>query len=295
MRLQADARQLPRHGPIPARLIAQWQTGPAMVQPKPSQSTASPLPFTVHWATSADDVRDAQRLRYRVFVDELGARLTPPPGTPAGLDADRFDAFCDHLLVRAAGDECHRRGAVVGTYRVLRPEAGRRAGGLYTETEFDLAPLRHVRSRAVELGRSCVHPGWRSGGVIMALWSALGHYMQQHRLETMIGCASMSISDGGVAARRLWAALQTRYLMSPEWRVRPYTPLVLSHSDTSPVHDATAGLPDDTPPLIKGYLRCGARLLGPPALDQAFNTADLPMIMRLEDLAPRYRKHLLGR
>ena len=153
--------------------------------------------LSVQWAQSEDEVRLAQRLRYRVFTEEIGAILAPPAGTPAGVDADRFDPFCDHLLVRARRGPADMQGAVVGTYRVLPPAAARRAGGLYADTEFDLGPLRSLRAHAVELGRSCVHPAWRSGAVILALWAALAQYMQLHGLDTMIGCASVGIADGG--------------------------------------------------------------------------------------------------
>ena len=256
----------------------------------------------MHWADSEDEVRLAQRLRYRVFTEEIGAVLAPPAGTPPGIDADRFDPFCDHLLVRARSAPEDTQGIVVGTYRVLPPTAARRAGGLYADTEFDLAPLRSLRAHAVELGRSCVHPAWRSGGVILALWSALAQYMQLHDLDTMIGCASVGIADGGTAARLIWQRLREAHLAPPCWQVKPLIPLRLDPIEGSDNDGAgaaawglllpTALLP--TPPLIKGYLRCGARLLGPPALDVAFNTADLPMMMRIADLAPRYRKHFLG-
>ena len=114
------------------------------------------------WAAAEADVREAQRLRYLVFAQEMGARLTPTEGTPSGLDADHFDPYCDHLLVRVVGPDLSE-GLLIGTYRVLTPLAAERAGGFYTDTEFDLAPLHSLRSRAVELGRSCVHPAWRSG------------------------------------------------------------------------------------------------------------------------------------
>ncbi|MEB0112795.1 GNAT family N-acetyltransferase [Variovorax sp. RTB1] len=100
------------------------------------------------WADSEAEVREAQRLRYLVFAQEMGARLTPPEGTPSGVDADRFDPYCDHLLVRAVGSD-HAAGLLIGTYRVLTPMAAERAGGFYTDTEFDLAPLHALRSRAV--------------------------------------------------------------------------------------------------------------------------------------------------
>jgi putative hemolysin len=261
---------------------------------QPLEPALAAQAFSVSWASCEADVRAAQRLRHLVFVDEMGARPIPPPGTPDGIDADRFDSFCDHLLVRAGTTDGGHAGPVIGTYRVLGPDAARRAGGLYSDGEFDLGPLDCLRPRAVELGRSCVHPAWRSGGVILALWAALAQYMRQHELDTMIGCASVGIDDGGDAARRLWLRLRAQHQVAPHWRVRPYAPLrVDCRSGDSP--DDTAGLPAaGTPPLIKGYLRCGAQLLGPPALDTAFNTADLPMLMRIADLAPRYRKHLLG-
>lgn len=250
--------------------------------------------FEVYWADCEDDVRDAQRLRYQVFAQEMGARLTPPVGTAAGLDVDRFDAYCDHVLVRLATVPGAAPGMLVGTYRVLAPDAARRAGGFYTDTEFDLTQLKRLRAHAVELGRSCAHADWRSGGVIMALWSALGHYMRTYRLKTMIGCASVQMDDGGLTADSLWQRLRHTHLVERKWQVLPYNGLVL------PAYLKTTESPPVTtpytnaPPLIKGYLRCGARLLGPPAVDVAFNTADLPLMLRVDDLTPRYRTHFLG-
>ncbi|CAN5885809.1 GNAT family N-acetyltransferase [soil metagenome] len=238
------------------------------------------------WAESETDVREAQRLRYLVFAQEMGARLTPPPGTPSGHDADRFDPFCDHLLVRMVGPD-RAKGILIGTYRVLTPLAAERAGGFYTDTEFDLAPLQSLRSRAVELGRSCVHPAWRSGAVITALWTALGHYMVQRGLDTMIGCASIGLDDQGAAASKLWGRLRHTHLVEQQWRVHPRLPLPLGAAS----EDDRCFARCDAPPLIKGYLRCGARLLGPPALDTQFNTADLPLMLRMNEVTSRYRRH----
>jgi putative hemolysin len=235
----------------------------------------------VSWAASEADVTAAQRLRYQIFSEEMGARIDGPV---AGIDSDRFDAYCDHLLVRRADD-----GLLLGTYRVLAPDGARRAGGFYTDQEFDLSPLQHLRPRAVELGRSCVHAEWRTGGVILALWSALGSYMLRHQLDTMIGCASIGLQDGGARAKRVWQQVAPA-LAEPVYRVSPRAPLPL----TGPHEPAAGRRGADIPPLIKGYLRCGAKVLGPPALDRVFNTADLPIMLRLDDLAPRYRNHLLG-
>lgn len=265
---------------------------PALVGASTAAFIARPSSqLDVRWASSEEEVREAQGLRYRIFTDEMGAQLSASADTPHELDIDRFDPFCDHLLVRAIvpGEEPHK--TLVGTYRVLSPSAARRAGGFYTDTEFDLTPLSGLRARAVELGRSCVHPSWRSGAVIMALWTALGDYMRTHQLDTMIGCASVGLNDGGQTANNLWHRLRDDHLVAPQWRVLPHIALPLEGESAQ---RTTIHRMRDTPPLIKGYLRCGARLLGPPALDAVFNSADLPMMLQLEHLAPCYRKHFFG-
>ncbi len=241
--------------------------------------------FEVVWARTQDEVREAQRLRHLVFAEEMGARLSVPVGSPAGHDIDMFDPFCEHLLVRAA-TEGREPGPVIGTYRVLTPDSAARVGGLYSETEFDLTRLRPLRSKMVELGRSCVHPAWRSGGAIMSLWGALADFMMRNQLDTMIGCASISMRDGGHFAASLWEQLRKTHLAPIELQVRPRLPL--------PVDELQHDLNVEAPALIKGYLRCGAKVLGPPAWDPDFNTADLPMLMRIDDLPARYRKHFLG-
>lgn len=273
--------------PLPTAPLARLLRGST---PRPPVRSAEPAPaaapaLVVQWARDEQDVRDAQRLRHDVFVTEMGARLSPPAGTPAGLDVDVFDAHCEHLLVRApTGDDPH--GPVVGTYRLLTPAAARRIGGCYADTEFDLTRLRPLRERMVELGRSCVHREWRDGAVILALWGALGDFMARNRLDTMIGCASVPMHDGGHAAASLWARLRDTHLAPIEHHVQPRLPL--------PIDELRQDLDVEPPALVKGYLRCGARVLGAPAWDPDFNTADLPIMLRLQDVAPRYRRHFLG-
>lgn len=243
------------------------------------------------WAESPSDIRAAQRLRRSVFFDEMGARPSNPGSGADGLDADHFDAFCDHLLIkvgdpRGAGDD-----PVVGTYRVLSPQGARKAGGYYTDTEFDMRSWHALRHDAAELGRSCVHGEWRRGGVIMMLWSALGAYMQERGLGTLIGCCSVPLTDDGGNARALWHSLSRSHLVDASSRVVPRTPFELAwtHGDAARPLSGLA-----MPALMKGYLRCGARLLGPPAHDAAFNTADFPMMLQLSDLSPSYRQHFVG-
>jgi putative hemolysin len=243
--------------------------------------------FQVGWATDADEVRAAQRLRFDIFVGEMGAQLSPE-AMSAGLDSDRFDACCEHLLVWAVDRTRRLPCQLVGTYRLLTPAGARRAGGLYADQEFDLAPLDPLRDKMIELGRACVRPGWRSGGVILALWAALGQYMVRHGLETMVGCASVGLADGGRFASALWQGVCMTHLARPEWRVAPRCPL---HLIADP---AQAPVPlRAMPPLIKGYLRGGARVLGPPSWDAGFNTADLPIMMRMDELSARYRTQFL--
>jgi putative hemolysin len=258
---------------------------PQMPPALPTPTKAGEQAFEVVWARHADEVRAAQRLRHDVFVGEMGARLTLPAGVPAGHDVDLFDDFCEHLLVRTLPTD-DTPSQVIGTYRVLTPEAARRAGGYYSDTEFDLTRLRPLRARMAELGRSCVHADHRSGGVILALWGALAAFMNSNQLDTMVGCASQGMHDGGHAAASLWARLRETQLADVEHQVRPRLPL--------PVDNLDQTLAVEPPALVKGYLRCGAKVLGAPAWDPDFNTADLPMLLRLSDLPARYRKHFLG-
>ena len=238
--------------------------------------------LVVTWAKHADEVRAAQRLRFNVFANEMGARLDT---TQPGLDIDLFDNYCEHLLVR---DEATQE--VVGTYRLLTPVQARRVGSTYSDLEFDLTRLRSLRERMVELGRSCVHPDYRHGGVIMALWGALAEFMVRNQLDTMIGCASIPMLHNGImsgdVAASIWSQLKETHLAPIELHVRPRLPL--------PVERLDCTLAVEPPALIKGYLRLGAKVLGAPAWDPDFNTADLPMMMRINDLPLRYRKHFLG-
>ncbi|MEY4882970.1 MAG: hypothetical protein RIS34_824 [Pseudomonadota bacterium] len=247
---------------------------------------AEPGGITAVWAKHLDEVREAQRLRYSIFACEMGARLKPSTGSDyPEHDIDGFDDFCEHLLVR---DKVSNE--VVGTYRVLTPAQAKRIGTTYTDTEFDLTRLHGMRERMVELGRSCVHKDYRHGGVIMALGGALFEFMVRNQFETMIGCASIPMvyngEAGGNAAASIWNRLRQTHLAPIESQVSPRCPL--------PVEQFDGTLLVEPPALIKGYLRLGAKVLGPPAWDPVFNSADLPIMTRLEDLPARYRKHFLG-
>ncbi len=247
-----------------------------------SQNTKSSSGLSVEWAKHQDQVREAQRLRYDVFATEMGARLKD---SIPGHDIDLFDDFCEHLIIR---DEMTEE--VIGTYRVLTPAQAKRIGSTYSDLEFDLTRLRQYRERMVELGRSCVHRDHRHGGVIMALWGALAEFMVRNKLDVMIGCASIPMLHQGVVsgevAASIWHQLKQTHLATVENQVTPRLALPVEQWE---VNDAF-----EPPALIKGYLRLGAKVLGAPAWDPDFNTADLPMLMKINDMPPRYRKHFLG-
>jgi putative hemolysin len=225
------------------------------------------------------EVAEAQRLRHAVFAEEMGARL---PTSHLQLDIDAFDAFCDHLIVRD-----RETGEVVGTYRILSPSQARMAGGYYAEQEFDLTPLQHLRADMAEVGRSCVHPGYRSGAVIALLWNGLGDYMIQHRYRHVIGCASITMADGGYVACKVYEKLIERYRSPAELCVRPRNRL--------PLESLSSSVDALLPPLIKGYMRLGAWVCGEPAWDIAFNTADLLVLLSIERMNTAYARRLLPR
>lgn len=229
-------------------------------------------------ACCESEVIEAQRLRYRVFADELGARLQVC--TP-GVDQDVYDPFCDHLIV---WDE--QRGRIVGTYRILSPGAARRVGGYYSENEFDLTRLRHQRGNIVEVGRSCIDADYRSGAVISLLWAGLIRYMLHGRYEHLIGCASISMVDGGHGAAVICGQIDS-HLAPLEYRVFPRLPL--------PTDRLKAIDNVELPPLLRGYLRAGAWVCGDPAWDPDFDTADLLLMMPMSRISARYAKHFVER
>lgn len=247
------------------------------IQTNPSRSRQEKKTLEVGMARGRHEILEAQKLRYNVFALEMGAHL---PSRTLGIDHDMYDPYCEHLVVRDV-----RIGEVVGTYRILSPENAWKIG-YYSENEFDLTRLLHLRPSMVEIGRSCVHPDYRTGATIALLWSGLAKYMLENKYDYLMGCASISMADGGHGAASIYHRLAPDYLCPSEYRVFPHCPLPLEalHRDH----------PSETPPLIKGYLRAGAWICGEPAWDPDFNTADLHILMPMAKIADRYAKHYLG-
>lgn len=234
-----------------------------------------PAKLVLSMASTAEELREVQRLRYKVFIETMGLTALVRADR---LDVDEFDEHCDHLIVRDADSL-----KVVGTYRVLSAARAGKIGRLYAENEFDLGRLNNVRGRMVEAGRACIHPKYRGGSVIMLLWSGLAEYMRRERCDYLVGCASMSLADGGHNAVAVYQALAGKHLAPSEYRVTPHLPF--------PIHQVEAALKPQVPPLIKGYLRSGAWICGEPAWDPDFESADMFMMMPLANLDGRYAKH----
>ncbi len=244
-----------------------------------SQAQARVKALSVSLARDAVEVREAQRLRYRVFANEMGAQLK---SATSGLDQDEFDPVCEHLIVRDTGS-----GEVVGTYRILPAERALQIGGFYSEQEFDFSRLTHIRARMVEIGRSCVHPDYRGGAVVALLWSGLADYLRRSGDDYLIGCASVSMSDGGHVAANLYRKLSNEVMSPVEWRVFPRSPLPLDRMG----NDARIVVP----PLIKGYLRVGAYICGEPNWDADFNCADFMMLLSIKTMNDQYARHFMNK
>ena len=250
-----------------------------MLQLQEPRGTRESIALSVSLARDADEMAEAQRLRYQIFTRELGARLANPI---AGLDSDAYDAHCDHLLVRDGA--C---GEVIATYRILTGVRAQTLGGFYADSEFDLARFAHLRPAMAEIGRSCVHPDYRSGTAIGLLWRGIGRYLEANDCRYLIGCASVGLSDGGHCAASLYNRLRQTSMSPREYRVFPRRAL--------PLATLNGALQAVMPPLIKGYLRAGAWVCGAPAWDAEFNTADLLMLLPLDRLDARYARHFLRR
>jgi putative hemolysin len=225
------------------------------------------------------EVREAQRLRYKVFAEEMGARLN---GREAGLDSDLYDPWCEHLIVREP-----QGGRVVGTYRMLSGANARRLGGFYSDEEFDLTRLDILRDQIVEVGRTCVHRDYRNGTVISMLLGGVTQYTARHGYRYLMGCASIGMADGGDGAASVHYALQHTSASPVEYRVFPRLDLPLRRA--RPLDQVVI------PPLIKGYVRLGAYVCGAPAWDPDFNTADLLMLLPMSRMPTRYARHFRAR
>jgi len=234
------------------------------------------------------EIAAAQEVRYRVFYDEMGAHKSGLQALDR-RDADRFDPVCDHLLVLDSslpGPDHHR---IVGTYRLLRQEAAHAAGGFYSQDEFDLPGLvaRHPDKRFLELGRSCVLPDYRSKRTIEVLWQGIWAYTNHHRIGVMTGCASFPGTDPAIHAEAL-SYLAHHCRAEGEWDVSAvpgrYRAMNLVPAEEINPKSAFSAMP----PLVKGYLRLGARIGDGCVIDHEFGTVDVFIVLPVGQIASRY-------
>ena len=238
----------------------------------------------VRFARSAEDLAAAQRLRYAVFVAELGG---DGPGVDhAGRrECDAHDAHARHLLLidHAAG------GAVIGAYRLMDDAAARAAGGFYCAGEYDLAPLHASGRRLLELGRSCLAPAYRGGLALHLLWGGLAAHVRETGAEILFGVASFHGSDPAALAQPL-SYLGRHFRAPPEIRpvARPPGASPMTLLPEAALDRRAAMLA--TPALIKAYLRAGGRVGDGAFVDRAFNTVDLCMILDTARLSEGARR-----
>ena len=248
----------------------------------------------VRLAQKPKDVRRAQKLRYRVFYEEMAA-VADYRTRLARRDIDAFDAICDHLLVRdhqSVQLGLQLKPKVVGTYRLLRQSVAARHGSFYSAGEFEIGALtaRHPRLNFLELGRSCVLAPYRNKRTVELLWHGIWAYVLQHRVDVMFGCASLE----GTTPERL--ALPLSYLhhfacAPAEWRAQPLPQRRVEMNRMSrDAIDAKAAL-RALPPLIKGYLRLGAFVGDGAVIDHQFGTTDVLMVLPVSAISARYVQH----
>ena len=239
-------------------------------------------------ARSVTEIDAAQAVRYRVFAEEMKARLAPD-AVRRKRDIDAWDMVCDHLLVLDTSIEGDTEEQIVATYRLLRQDVASVSGGFYSQSEFDVDALiaRHPGKRFMELGRSCVLPAYRTKRTVELLWQGNWAYALKHRIDVMFGCASF---HGTVPEEHALALsfLHHNVQAMDEWSVSA-RPELFRTMDLMPSEgiDARKAL-FAMPPLIKGYLRLGATVGSGAVVDHGFNTTDVLIVLPIGKISGRY-------
>ena len=260
---------------------------------RPSQALGRVGSLEVRLAQTAAEVRQAQKLRYRVFYKE-GSAIPNPGRLFARRDIDAYDAICDHLLVidHAAQEGHSGKPAVVGTYRLLRQSLAEEYCGFYTAGEFDISGLiaRHGNLQFLELGRSCVLAPYRNKRTVELLWHGIWSYVLQNRLDVMIGCASLDGTEPKQLALPL-SFLHHSARAPEEWRARalPERYVEMNRMSKEAI-DPKAAL-RVLPPLVKGYLRLGAYIGDGAVVDYEFGTTDVLIVLPVSAISSRYLEH----
>ena len=251
----------------------------------------------IRLAQTRKDIKQAQKLRYRIFYKEQAATANLE-SMMKQRDMDPYDQYCDHLLVvdtryprkKVPGVKQLYKEKVVGTYRLLRQDVADQHVGFYSQAEFDVESLiqRHPGKRFLELGRSCVDSAYRDKRTIELLWRGIWWYVNECKIDAMFGCASFAGTDIKKLADQL-SFLQDHASASPLWQAQAHAS-DFGPADRSCEYDGKKVL-HQLPTLIKGYMRCGARFGTDAVIDRQFNTTDVLVVLPVTDITPRYREH----
>jgi len=236
--------------------------------------------YGVRLAGTAEEIRAAQALRFQVFNLELNEGL--PESYATGLDADPFDAVCDHLLVEHVAS-----GQIVGTYRLQTGLNAAQNLGYYSAQEFEFAAFESQRSEIIELGRACVERQHRNLIVLGLLWKGIADYAKERGARYLLGCSSITSQDPAVGASAYSQLCRRGHLVDAAWQTRP----------TAKFECSLAQLTEEEvkiPKLLRAYLTMGAKICGAPALDREFQTIDFLTLLDLESLSPAARERFLG-
>ena len=230
--------------------------------------------YVVSIAKNDADIEECLRLRYQVFAGEMNAQLGS-----SGLDKDRFDDHCQHLMVREENS-----GKIVATTRLLTSDDREGIGFFYSETEFDADAILNLPGRFMEIGRTCIHPDYRNGATLGTLWQGLGKVTLEQDIDYLIGCASIPFSQGDDYMATVMQQLRNQAFSPENLRAVPRIPV--RGLENAKLLDKVA-----MPPLLKGYLRVGAKICGEPYWDAAFNVADVFILVETGNLNARYSRH----
>jgi putative hemolysin len=251
----------------------------------PTLSSDTPR-YTLLLSTDPAVIEAAQRLRHDVFTSEPGFGLA---GANDGLDSDRFDEYCDHLIVREDDS-----GELVGCYRMLPPPGAIAAGGLYTATEFNIEGLDTLRPSLVEMGRAVVREDHRNGGVVLLMWAGILAYLDRCGYDYVTGCVSVPVQGSedevpGSEIRGVRDFVRRRHAAPAQYTVFPYRPVTV---DGRGLDDIDPPVRPTVPALMRGYLRLGAQVCGEPAHDPDFGVGDFPALLDKRRADTRYLKRL---
>ncbi|WP_239634570.1 GNAT family N-acyltransferase [Paenibacillus sp. H1-7] len=251
-----------------------------------TQASHSQSNLCVRLAANSEEIEQAMRLRYQVFVEEERNMMLLNEN---GLEQDPYDTYCDHLIVKDL-DSDH----VVGTYRLLPGERAISNIGFYSETEFDLSGIQEWKRDALELGRSCIDPAYRSGKAIQMLWEGIASYITEYDYRFLIGCASVHMQSME-EVNFIYSLLKHKQVITDRFGIHPHPTHQIQGLQQLECDLNEKELFRKLPPLMKGYQWLGAEIGGDPAYDAIFDTVDFFIVLEKDRVTRKYKKHFLKR